>query len=444
MKPTRFQWLVLWVGTLWTLGALVVADEYVGRAVFAGLLVTALLYWQLAPSNREFKPDQTPRPLDADAPKDHPQPAAPHKVTPEMVRPAPVGVGGWLAFFNLGVVLTPLIVLLTAAESVTGAESFVEAFITLVILGGFAGYSAYVSIGLLKHWPSAPRSAVIYLLIVVFLSLMGEAAETSSQAPSNVGGVLLYGLIWGFYFKNSKRVRATYDSASSPASRTVPRLTAASIGLLVVLIGVMRFSYIESEVAAFEKLTPFEYVKSGRALSKTFDREYVDSWIAEQKNSFESMEPAGAAEFVQLRDLIRGELAMIGQMKLDNGSLARVNVITRQYFHSNGMAVLQSLCIPEFSDCDTLKELLDDAEAAVLQRLSDLDLVGILPDGDCSVETSGSVNGVDTQTIACGYSDQGGAAITLTKLSLDQSQSALLHKGLSRKIKRDMVLAARR
>ena len=107
------------------------------------------------------------------------------------------------------------------------------------------------------------------------------------------------------------------------------------------------------------------------------------------------------------------------------------------------VAVLQSLCIREFSDCNTVTELTDHAQTAVLERLNDLGLVGILPDGDCNVEATSSVNGT-SETIACGYSVNGGAGITLTKLSLDQSRSALFEqKEFSRRAKRQMVVAAR-
>src|SRR5262245_50026246 len=48
-RPARRQWVVLWLGTLWILVTLAVADEYFVRGVVAGLVVTALLFWQLSP-----------------------------------------------------------------------------------------------------------------------------------------------------------------------------------------------------------------------------------------------------------------------------------------------------------------------------------------------------------------------------------------------------------
>lgn len=61
-RPTRSQWIVLWLGALWVLLCLAIAEDYVVRAAVAGFIVTALLYWQLAPTQRN--PSTPPRSLD--------------------------------------------------------------------------------------------------------------------------------------------------------------------------------------------------------------------------------------------------------------------------------------------------------------------------------------------------------------------------------------------
>jgi len=56
-RPTRSQWIVLWVGALWTLLSLAIADDYVVRAVIAGAVLTALLFWQFSPRKGDTATD---------------------------------------------------------------------------------------------------------------------------------------------------------------------------------------------------------------------------------------------------------------------------------------------------------------------------------------------------------------------------------------------------
>jgi hypothetical protein len=55
-RPTRSQWIVLWLGAIWVLGSLAVVDEYVARAAVGGLIVTLLLYWQMSPWDESSAP----------------------------------------------------------------------------------------------------------------------------------------------------------------------------------------------------------------------------------------------------------------------------------------------------------------------------------------------------------------------------------------------------
>jgi hypothetical protein len=61
-RPTRSQWIVLWLGAFWVLLSLAIAEDYVVRAAVAGFIVTALLYWQLSP--HELNPSTTSHSLD--------------------------------------------------------------------------------------------------------------------------------------------------------------------------------------------------------------------------------------------------------------------------------------------------------------------------------------------------------------------------------------------
>lgn len=60
-RPTRSQWIVLWLGAFWVLLSLAIAEDWVVRAAVAGLIVTALLLWQLSP-NESNPPAVSPSP----------------------------------------------------------------------------------------------------------------------------------------------------------------------------------------------------------------------------------------------------------------------------------------------------------------------------------------------------------------------------------------------
>src|ERR1700675_654756 len=85
-RPNRKQWVVLWSGAVWTVGSLVIAEDYLFRALLAGFIVTALLFWQLSsrrhtnqqqisiastnfPAASDHNPEgQQPQPADASTP----------------------------------------------------------------------------------------------------------------------------------------------------------------------------------------------------------------------------------------------------------------------------------------------------------------------------------------------------------------------------------------
>ena len=48
VQPNKWQWTVLWAACVWTVLALIVAEDYVLRAVFGGWVVAALAYWQFS------------------------------------------------------------------------------------------------------------------------------------------------------------------------------------------------------------------------------------------------------------------------------------------------------------------------------------------------------------------------------------------------------------
>lgn len=454
MRPTRWQWVVLWLGALWTLAVLALAEDYVARGVFAGMLVTGLLYWQLSPRSKDAdrRPIDTPihtrqESQQSPAHSDDVALSGPDENKANRA-PDPVGVSGWLALFAFGVLVTPLIAILTAVEFFQTFDGTPVAWFTLALLAALASFSTYVLIGLVKHWPTAPRNAAIFIVIVLLLSIFASNVGEQSQRGSNAGGSFVWALIWGLYFKNSRRVKATYRASAMPQSLAVPRLAALCVGLFLVLIGVVQNSLVSSDVEAFEKLSPFQFVKFARVVSRDFDKEFADSSgkSLTQSLGIESLRAVTPTAFNELPGVIRSLQQHNGTMKLESGEVADVVVSTRQYFHASGIAILQSLCFPEVVNCDSLDKLAVKAESALLPRLADSTLTGVLPNGDCAVETPpdlpNELSGVET--IACSYREEGGAALSLAKIPLDQSRGLIQSGNISRKSKREIVLASRR
>lgn len=55
-RPNAGQWIALWLGTFWCLGALALAEDHLLRALAAGAIVTGLLYWQLETRKQRQRP----------------------------------------------------------------------------------------------------------------------------------------------------------------------------------------------------------------------------------------------------------------------------------------------------------------------------------------------------------------------------------------------------
>ncbi len=169
-RPNVKQWVVLWSGAAWTVGSLLIAGDYVVRALIAGVVVTALLFWQLGGKRgaRSQPPQAAPPgpPLIADPSPEAPQPAlaevaAPTEstsATPIAPEVGPSGVGGWLVLPLIGILLAP--VLTVYVMSLYGEIWTDRWFVTLTIAGGiFSGWSLFVALALLNRWPRAPKLA---------------------------------------------------------------------------------------------------------------------------------------------------------------------------------------------------------------------------------------------------------------------------------------------
>jgi uncharacterized protein DUF2569 len=149
------------------------------------------------------------------------------------VQPPPRGVGGWLLFFCIQVViLGPLLMLGTfvlVALSLAGQRLLLTNAGLYILLRAAAG-AAVAAVGALAGvylWmlrPGAVRLARIYLVLLALLplgllavsSLFPVPAGVELPAPPVQVPTTLFSVagatFWWLYFSNSRRVRATYMS----------------------------------------------------------------------------------------------------------------------------------------------------------------------------------------------------------------------------------------
>jgi len=257
-RPNRKQWVVLWCGVAWTLGSLVVAEDYLVRALLAGFVVTAVLFLQLG--NRRDASQQVPSAAPPVFPpisepnleirQPSPDDASPRVESQAVVapaaqgRPGPSGVGGWLVLVLLGPLLTPFLAVWVVSQY---SEFWTDPwFFTLAIAGGIlAGWSFYVALALLNRWPTAPKLAQAQLIVSwVFwiglgvLAAMTTGVDLSKSIPAYIGS-LLGTALWVSYLKQSHRVKATYGPLPpGPVGPVRARMLGLAAGILVSLLAV--------------------------------------------------------------------------------------------------------------------------------------------------------------------------------------------------------------
>ena len=165
------------------------------------------------------------------------QPPPPLATLPVKVNAAqpvgPTGVGGWLAFFCVGLtILSPLFILGSMVTNWSQSEAAFVLFPTIktVLVWENFGSTVLLIYGFIVGcivWSGNPKGRSIarqFLLIRLFafigvelVGLVMMRGLPSEVLAGGVGGVVTavfqavaYFLVWWFYFKKSKRVKNTY------------------------------------------------------------------------------------------------------------------------------------------------------------------------------------------------------------------------------------------
>ena len=137
---------------------------------------------------------------------------------PDGKRPELYGIGGWLAFLCVSLlVLTPLALAAELFVTVMAPTlGFAEkSFIVLVDLA-VGTFTVFTGLGLVRRWRNAVRTATWYFVISIGVSLPGTIAflltseEASTPEVISIIRWLFGSTVWLVYLYRSERVRNTY------------------------------------------------------------------------------------------------------------------------------------------------------------------------------------------------------------------------------------------
>lgn len=138
------------------------------------------------------------------------------------IRPAPVGIGGWLIWPAIGIVLTPIVLgasLIIVGTSISDMPPRYSGYLTFCMLLelGLLVYSLIVANMFFRKKTSAPGAyislMILSLLVAAGTTIVGVALGLPEFLVPNlrgVGGSVVGCAIWIPYFKKSARVKATF------------------------------------------------------------------------------------------------------------------------------------------------------------------------------------------------------------------------------------------
>ena len=133
----------------------------------------------------------------------------------EQIDPSLRGFGGWLLLFWYGMaVATPLFALVEASMGSYSGPAV--AVVTVALVLAFSAFCVYAGVGLRRLWPRSLKLVKAYLvacLVIGWLPLVFAAAgfyKPASLADRPLLQGAFYPILWWFYFKKSKRVRAVF------------------------------------------------------------------------------------------------------------------------------------------------------------------------------------------------------------------------------------------
>jgi hypothetical protein len=143
--------------------------------------------------------------------------------------------------------------------------------------------------------------------------------------------------------------------------------------------------------SAFDDMTPYELVRTHEALEPTMFRRSFAAGAAVNIRRGLPGSRLRIAERAQVDDLgtaFRGVVDYSGTTPFDGDPPTGVQGEVRSYFHDDGGASIEALCLDEADACGpAYRRLIDAAEARLLQDVRSTVLTDVLPaGGDCETQ----------------------------------------------------------
>lgn len=417
------QWLVLWFGAAWLVVSLLLAEDTLLRWLLADGVVTGLLYWQLTPSKTNTDALLLGQVVVQ----------AESISTTQPSKQGPVGIGGWLAFvvISLGIV-APFVYLgqmLTLSESAASLWGYTGGVVELIAR---ASGSVFVSLALLRKWPTAPRLAIALFAALGLLSAIDLLVATETRSLELVGqvvGVLLGNVAWILYFRKSRRVRNTFAVASDApvAPKAAVFWGTCLAAALMVSLGVAFYSRGQTRIdKQYAAITPDEWFRAFN--DKSFAPDFAKAYVERESGALPPDSSAwvdGSPEIEDLKSAVKLMFRYRADVGLKGGDIAKFVGEVRMFAHPSGIVSLSATCNASLIQCEGLSALMTRAETELVPRLSGTQLSGILPEGGvCSSDSSVTAGaGEPRSAISCDYGDGGAASLTLFRSNLAQART---------------------
>jgi hypothetical protein len=175
---------------------------------------------------------------------------------------------------------------------------------------------------------------------------------------------------------------------------------------------------------ASASFSPYELVrKSNAARGKDFRRGLARA----AERATRRTAPGSAVTFddeTTIDDLgttMRGRVGYRGRAGGSATDPVQVEGEQRQFFHPNGMVIVDVVCLPALSSCERRDLLLDATEGAILEHLNAKRPDAMLPEsGRCEIESNFMAGSLAT----CEFGEDG-LVLTLQMLSLEETRRAL-------------------
>jgi hypothetical protein len=354
----------LWLGALWSIFVLAVADEIM-RPLIGGGIICALSFWQLAYRRASKRKVST--------------------TLPDQLSGSPSLAKGGIA---------P-----ASAESASTPMAATEA---------------------IHYKPVRLRDVLLLLLSMAFTVLLAVLRTTDTQnlaeRAGHVTGWVLAGLLFwipGYFIRARKGDWRGFLNWCAGAT-----LIAAVLALNGSAQRAVTRPQILFRQLKHGEISPYQFVRASRAADPAgFDKGLLGSLEKSTRATSPEME---LTRFRLISVTDRGtnmgvEVSYAGSYGEPGTPAQPLEGQARMFYHSSGVVSLEGVCFSSDANCERMVGLLSSAESTLAAHISDSDLSGVMPaGGECKTESTPLPNSDhNSDVLICQYAPR--IALTLSR-----------------------------